>query len=1034
MKFKFTVTCVGIFLLSFFQQAMGQDITVTGNVKNKATGDPLAGATITAEKTSKATSTDAGGNFSITVPKGTTLRVSYIGYTSQSRLLSATGKMNFFLEANGASTLNDVIVVGYGTQKVTKVSGAIATVKSGDIEKLNPVRAEDALQGRASGVTVVSPGSPGAKPMLFVRGVPSYSGNDPAVIVDGITQSLDDLNAISPTDIESINVLKDAASEAIFGLKGGNGVILVTTKSGRKNQKTQFGFSSNYGVQQVANTIGVLNATEYATIINEGSVASGGNIIFPDISKFGAGTNWQNQIFKDAPIQSYSVFARGGSQNTTYFISGNYLGDAGIVGGVDKSHFNRAGVTANIAVDLTPKLKFIANTSFVNIKGTGAKEDAINGVISNALNFDPTVPVLNNIPNTYGKYSISPNILSEIFNPLTQLDDTHNQDNTNKIYGKLELQYDVLKNLKLTAHYGYTYTQVVSKSFTPLSYYGDAHINSTLNSDGTARVGAHNSVLQTWSDYYDPTYEVFANYDFNINKDHHFETVLGMGGEEHVSSAINGTMQDIPFNSWDYADISAGTGTAASGGISIGDYQTRRKELSYFGRVNYDYKEKYLLSFSARRDGSYAFSPALQFANFYGGSVGWVVSNEKFYKSNFFNFLKLRASYGETGNENVTPAIQSISTSIYVYNQGQNSGYTFGDNPTSIGATIASLKNDEQSWEKNAQFNAGFELRFLKNKFSITADYYQKRTSGLLFVPSVSYYLGTPAIPSANIGTTKTNGVDLGLTFNTNIGKDFSIAANVTFTSSQNMVTSTNNGTVLGGYYGIPTQNVTKFEEGYAPAYFYGFKTDGLFQNQAEIDNSPTQTGAKPGDIKFVDLNHNGVIDDSDRTQIGNPFPKFVMGGGLTLTYKNFDFSTYIYASVGNDVYRAYERNLAMTNKYRGVLARWTGEGTTNDARDPGFSFVDGNNNTRVSDRYVEDGSFVKIKDIQIGYTLPSSMYKKVFSKIRVYMQIKNAYTFTKYSGYDPEIPAGTIMDLGIDRGEFPQAKTYSMGIDFRFQ
>jgi TonB-linked SusC/RagA family outer membrane protein len=1031
MKFKLTLLCVGFLLLGSLQKALAQNITVTGKVRN-STGQPLIGATISLEGTPTSTTTDANGNFTIDAPVNTVLIVSFIGSAPQKRIVTSSGEINFTLEPAN-NTLNDVVVVGYGTQKAIKVSGATATVKSAEIERLNPVRAEDALQGRASGVTVISPGTPGAKPTVLIRGIPSYTGNDPAVIIDGITQSLDDLNAISPADIESITVLKDAATEAIYGLKGGNGVILVTTKVGRKNQKTEFSVNSNYGIQQVANKIGVLNATEYATIVNEGSVASGGNIIFPNVASLGAGTNWQDHIFVNAPVQSYTLSARGGSNNSSYFLSGGYLDQGGIVGGKGTSYFDRANVTANLNFDLTSKLKFIVNTSFVNIKGSGEKEDAINGVISNALNFDPTVPVLNNIPNTYGKYSVSPNILSEIFNPLTELADTHNESNTNKIYGKMELQYSILKNLKITAHYGYTYVDVTSKSFTPLSYYGAAHINSTLNSDGTTKTGDHNSVTQTWNNYYHPTFETFANYDFNIHNDHHFETVLGFGSEQNSGSSLTGTRQDVPFNSWTFADIASATGTT-TGGQSVGDSKFAQRELSFFGRINYDYKEKYLASFSARRDGSYAFSESNKYANFYGGSLGWIVSKEKFFKSNVVNFLKARISYGETGNENVSPALQSISTNVYVYNVGQNAGYTFGNNPTSIGATVGSFENDQLSWEKNTQFNGGFDITVLKNKLSFSADYFEKHTSGLLFTPSVSLYLGTAQVPSANIGTTQTKGIDLDLGYNTKIGRDFAISTNLTFTTAKNLVTSTNNGIITGGTYGIPSQTVTRFQQGYTPGYFYGYKTAGLFQTQAEIDASPTQPGAQPGDIKFVDVNHDGKIDDSDRTKIGDPFPRFTMGWSFTISYKGFDFSTFFYASVGNDVYRGYERNLAMTNKYRGVLGRWTGPGSTDNADDTRYSFIDNNDNTRVSDRYVEDGSFLKIKDMQLGYTVTAKIIKRIFSSARIYIQAKNLYTFTKYSGYDPEIPGGTLLDAGIDRGEFPQARSYAMGINFKFQ
>lgn len=1032
MKFKIKLVFTVLFLVALYQQTIAQTLSVSGIVKDKTTKETLPGATVSVIGASTATVTDAQGNFKISVQKGATLLVSFTGMNPFRYQVNNADAITIELEGS-LTAMDEVVVVGYGVQKITKISGAISTVKAADIEKLRPVRAEDALQGRASGVTVISNGSPGSKPTVLIRGIPSYTGTDPVVVVDGSIQSMDDLNSINAADIESINVLKDAATTAIYGVKGGNGVIVVTTKSGRKNLPTEYALNSNYGVQEVLNTIGVLNASEYAAIINEGSLTSGGNLIFSDISKFGVGTNWQNEIFHMAGMQTHTLNAKGGSDKMSYFISGGYLGQDGIVGGGEKSFFNRANGTANLTFNLAPKLTFLANTSFVNIKGANVAENGINSVISNALNFDPTVSIFNNTPNTYGKYGVSTTILSEIFNPLTQLDDTHNKSNTNKLYGKLELQYDVLKNLKLTSRYGYTNVDVTGKSFTPLSFYGSGHINSTLNADGSAKTGAHNNVSEYKNTYFNNTFETFGNYSLVLNEDHTFDAILGFSLAKITGNAINGSRQDVPFNSWEFADISSATGIAPTSGIDVGSFQYERRNLSYFSRINYDYKDKYLASFSARRDGSYAFGANNKFANFYAGSLGWVVSNEDFFNLDFINYFKIRGSYGITGNENVNPQYQKISTLVYAYGLGQNSGYTFGNNNTSIGATIASFKNDELAWEKQKQLNAGFDMTFYKNKFSFSADYFEKNISGLLFTPSLSLYLGTAQSPTANIGTTETSGFDFSLGFTDKVNRNLNLSTNFTFTTAKNLVTETNNGLITGGNYGIPNQSVTRFETGETPGYFYGYKTNGLFQNQAEIAAAASQPGAKPGDIRYADLNGDNKIDGDDRIKIGDPFPDFTLGWGLSLNYKNFDLNSFVYASIGNDIYRAYERNLAMTNKYRGVLARWTGEGSTNDARNPRYTFTDDNNNTRASDRYVEDGSFIKIKDFQLGYTLPASLFKnKSFSKIRVYAQVKNAFTFTKYSGYDPEI-AGGIFDTGIDRGSYPQARTWSMGVDVKF-
>ncbi|MFZ9719275.1 MAG: SusC/RagA family TonB-linked outer membrane protein, partial [Chitinophagaceae bacterium] len=454
-------------------------------------------------------------------------------------------------------------------------------------------------------------------------------------------------------------------------------------------------------------------------------------------------------------------------------------------------------------------------------------------------------------------------------------------------------------------------------------------------------------------------------------------------------------------------------------------------------RMNYDYKDKYLASFTIRRDGSYAFGVNNKFANFLSGSAGWVVSNEDFFKSKWIDHLKIRGSYGSIGNENVDPQFVSIVTGGPSYGPTANSnGYTFGD-IFYPGSTVASAANDILAWEEQVQANVGFDLTFFKKRFTLTADYFTKNVNGLLFTPSASLYLGTVPIPTANIGSTSSKGFDVTLGYTETIGKSFRLNTALTFTKVTNLVTATNDdgsAKILGGFYfNGQSQNVTVFEKGFAPGYFYGYKTNGLFQNVAEIAAHASQPGAVPGDIRFVDMNKDGIINALDQTQIGNPFPDFTLGWNLSFEFKNFDFNAFTYASIGNDVYRAYERNGNFTNKDRSVLARWTGPGTTNDARYPRFSFLDANSNIRVSDRYVEDGSFVKVKNLVLGYTLPSSVAGRVFSRMRVYLQVRNAFVFTKYSGFDPEI-AGGILDTGIDRGAYPQARTFSFGLDIKLK
>lgn len=1016
--------------------ALAQQVTVSGKVTNKANGEPIPSVSITVKNGSQSAVSAADGSYSITVPQNSLLLFTAVSHNTVSYTARKTGTADIQLETVTVN-MNEVVVIGYGTQKVTKVSGALASIKGSDIDKAKPTRVDDALQGRASGVTVIQAGAPGSQPTVIIRGIPSNRGNAPLVVIDGIQQTQADLNAINPSDIESINLLKDAATAAIYGVNAGNGVILVTTKGGRKNQKTDISISGNYGIQDVMNYLPMLNATEYAAIVNEGSVLSGGSVIFPNISTLGVGTNWQKEVFKKTPVQTYTVSARGGSDKVTYYLGGGYFSQGGIVGGSDKSRFNRINFTSNVNFDITSKLKFLMNANWVNLDNRGIQENSFNSILGSAINYDPTVPVYNNVPNTIGQYGFSTRLLSEIFNPLTKLENTYNRNDGNKYFGKFEAQYSFLKDLKFTTRFGYSKYDYLSKSFSPLVFWGLNNVDNSLDESGNTITGKHNSVSHGKGSYNMWQFENFVNYNFKLKQVHTFETTLGMGITKAFGSFANTSRQDVPYNSWEFADFNAATGintTANTNAVTAGYDDYVKRNLTYFGRVNYDYKEKYLASVTVRRDGSTSFGKDKKYGIFPSGSLGWVVSKEDFFKSKLVDFLKIRGSYGVLGNDNTTQQYARISSDYLalLYGSGNPAGYTFG-NTFYSGSTLSSITNAELGWEEQTQLNAGAEVNLLRNKFTFSGDYYRRETKGLIFKPSLPWTMGTVPAPDANIGSVRNSGLDITLGYNEKLLKTGTFNTTLTVTTVKSVVTKTNGIGYResgGWYFNGQSQNVTWFEEGKSPGYFYGYKTAGLFQNWAEIAASPKQTGAQPGDIKFVDINNDSIIDAKDQTQIGNPFPKVTLGWNIGAAYKGFDISVFTYASIGNDVYKAYDRNANFTNKFREILNRWTGPGTTNDARYPRYSFTDANNNVRVSDRFVEDGSFVKIKNIVVGYTIPSSAVK-YFKSIRIYGQVKNAFTFTKYTGFDPEISGG-LFDTGIDRGIYPQSRVYSVGIDLK--
>ena len=994
--------------------------SLSGSVTDANTNDALPGVNVIVKNTTNGTNTDFNGNFSLNdVKSGDVLVFSYIGYQTLEYTVSSSFNVSISLEED-VEALEEVVLLGYVSQKASNISGAVTTVDGESVAKLKPVRVEDALQGQA-GINVIASGAPGSKPTVLIRGISSYSGNDPLVIVDGINLTLDDMASLDPNNIESISVLKDASTTALYGVEGGNGVILITTKGGKRNQETQFSFDSSYGQQSVEKTIAVLNATEYAAILNEGSVASGGPVIFNNLLGLGSGTDWQKEVLRtDAPIIQNNFSARGGSESVSYYLATGYTSQEGILYGEDKSFFDRFNFTTNVDVDLTDKLTARVYNTYSNEKGSG-----LGDVLFNALNMSPTTPVY----DANGNFGISNTITQEVKNPLAQISNSYNESNVNKITGKVELEYDVFKDFSITGRLGYNYVDIKDKSFSPLVYYGAGHNQTNALPDGSPIVSVdpatgestqtHNRVNEGSVEYFRYNFEVLGNYSFSVDNEHNFSVFAGFSMTKNTGQGLYGSAVDVPFNSWKFADISSATGTqefqTTSSWNSVG------RKISFMARAEYDYNEKYLASFTMRRDGSTSFGENNKFGYFPSASLGWVMSNEDFFESEAVNFFKVRASYGIVGNDNISPQFATISTFPK---------YTFGDNITA-GSTLLAIPNLDVSWENQVQMNVGFDLRMFDSKVSLAFDYFEKSTEDLLFNPTLSLYLGTPVYPAANIGSTETTGIDINLGYSNDFSDNVSLNTSVSFTTADNMVTEIANGDkyIWGAGYGIPYKNLTQFREGESPGIFWGYKTNGIFQNQGEVDAHATQPNAQPGDIRFVDVDGNGVINADDRTKIGDPFADFTLGWNLNLNVYNFDLSVFTYGSFGNDVYRAYERNLNYTNKFARVLDRWTGEGTSNT--EPRYSFVDGNNNTRASDRYVEDGSFIKIKNVQLGYNFDLNE-SSAFDSVRLYLQGKNLLTITDYTGYDPEMSGG-VLGSGIDRGNYPTPRIVSVGLNVKF-
>jgi len=1035
----------------------GQDFEIKGNVVEEGTNMSLPGVTVLLKNTTKGTSTDFDGNFTLkAVPNGSTLVFSSIGYATQEIVIRSNKELSIIM-VEDAESLESVVVIGYGSQKKELVSGAFTTVDSEQIVERNPVRLEEALQGSAAGVQVnATSGSPGAALSIRVRGTTTNGNNDPLIIVDGINVG-NDLSVIDPNDIEQLDVIKDASS-AIYGVQASNGVILITTKSGRKNTKTRYSYNAFYSIQQTSNTLDLMNATEYAVYVNETEIADGNALPFSDISSLGIGTDWQDELFTSAPLISHSLSASGGSENITYGFSGSYLGQEGIIAS-DKSNFARWTLKNNLSVDLSDNLKLNTLLLYTNRKTRGIPEGGRGSILYYGANASPLTPVFDGTDGTgpsQGFSYIGSEQGIEIINPFAVINNTFNESKTNRFTGKIELVYDVISDLKVTSRFNFNYADVISRSYNPLQYYGpnkvqnnvnllNGQFNLDTNDDGDRDV--YSTVSENTQTFFDYTWETFINYDKSFG-DHNFSGLLGtslqslqydgifatgflVSGPEAWSNAYLSNTQSFII---DDDDTPNGNPQDIQQTLSAATGVNEDRLYSVFGRIQYDYKGKYLFSGMMRRDASTRFGPDNRFGYFPSFSSGWIISKEDFFKSELINSLKLRGSWGITGNDR----IGSYRWLGFLQGANAEATYPFGD-VLSFGNAIGALKNTELQWETTAQTNIGFDISLLDRKLDITLDYYKKRTEDLLLVPEVSALLGTTAggssAPVVNAGIVENRGLDLTIGFAHDFTDDFSIQVGYNLTSIDNEAIEVNNaaGFLPGGLFDL-NQTTSRFQSGLPIGAFWGLKTDGIFQNQEEIDAHAVQPDAQPGDIRYVDVDGDGVIEfgsEDDQTVIGKPIPDVTMGLSLNLNYKQFDFGTTLYASIGNDIARSYERFLTYSNKPTLYLDRWTGEGTSNTV--PRAS-TNASNNRLFSDFFVEDGSYLRIQNIQIGYSLPDSLLEKIhLERFRLYFAINNLYTFTKYSGYNPDVSNSNPTGAGVDLGQYPLARTFTTGINVSF-
>ena len=1008
---------------------------VTGQIADDK--GPLEGVSVVIKGTSKGTLTDKDGRFKIEVDNADAVLVfSLIGYQTREEPIGGRSDVSLVL-ASKSEGLNDVVVVGYGTQKKSVVTGAISSVKASDLEDQPVNRLEDVLQGRTSGVTIAAnSGQPGSSEQVRVRGTTSINSSDPLYVVDGVPLDGGGLDYLNPADIESVEVLKDAASQAIYGARAAAGVILVTTKKG-KSGSMRVAYDGYAGTQAPARKLHLLDAEQYATIRNESSLAGGNGVVFANPASLGKGTDWQGQIFDNHASENSSQLSfSGGTEKSTFYTSLGYFDQNGIVAD-PISWYKRVTARFNGSHKINSWLNFGENIgySYIRNQGLGNTNSEFGGPLSSAINLDPVTPVVitdqtilndpNSIYNTEPvvrsaaglPYAISNYVGQEETNPLAYIATQKNNGYSwsDNIVANGYVGIMPIKGLELRSSIGTKLAFWGSNSFTPIFYLN----GSTSNTITNFYRDAENLFIWDW--------ENTASYNHHFGL-HNVTGLIGTSAWDNTGSGLNGNFQYMPVNSLGQATPNYSLPNADK--VANGYDNVAHTVSSEFARVVYNYDDRYMLEGQLRRDGSSRFGSNYKYGYFPGGSIGWNVMREHFMPaSNVLNALKIRGSYGVTGSDNIGDFLFESTVS-----GGRN--YTFG-NGYQIGYSPNAPPNPNLKWEQTSQVDVGVEATIF-NTFSITFDAYNKKTTGMLLAEQLPLYVGASGEPTGNIADMSNKGLELEVRYSKKVGEfQLDFAGNGSLL--RNRVTSLGVTPYLTGAVNqSATYELARTTPGHAIGSFYGFKALGIFQTQADVQNYVNKAGqmiqpnAKPGDFKWADLDGDGAITATDREFIGDPTPHYTYGFTAKVAWRGFDIEVFGQGAGGNQIYQGLRRlDIQTANYSTKVLGRWTGAGSTNSY--PRLVDGDPNDNfTNPSAFYLEPGAYFRIKTLQIGYTLPKALlHRWTMQKVRIYVSGYNLLTFTHYTGYDPEIGGGT--NTSIDRGFYPQARTLQAGLSVGF-
>lgn len=995
--------------------AQAQNITVHGKVLSKSGGEPLIGASVLCESTQTGASTDIDGNFTISVPEGATLKFSYIGFNPTEA--KATPEMTIHLGEN-SEVLDDVVVVGYQIVRKADLTGAVSVMDMKEPLSENSGNIMSSMAGRLPGVNVVPDAAPGGTGTIRVRGMSTAnSSNDPLYIIDGVPT--DNINCINPSDIESMQVLKDAASASIYGSRAANGVVVITTKQGKGDRMTvNVNYSTN--IQTIANRYEMLDANQWGIAYWAASKNSNiapshvlyGNGETPVLQPYVAGntnypttnTDWQDQVYRTAWTNNLTASISNNTDKSSVMLSLNYINQDG---NIRETFYERYSARINSRYDFNKYISVGENLMLAHWKNRGVDVAGDRGVPFTAMSQHPALPV-RGLDGSWARPLEL--IASDLTNPVQLIENAKDNDYSSwRILGNAYLELKPIEGLSLKTNIGIEHSQYFNHTLGRTVNPGDVNSVSSVYGQG-----------DTW------TWTNTANYNKTFADKHHLTVLLGTEAISYTFRDLSASREEYAFEDPDYMQIGAGTGTRSNGGG-----KTQWSVFSLFGKVDYNYADRYLASFTIRRDENSRFAKGYRAGIFPAFSLAWRPTQEEFFpQNNVLSDLKVRYSWGQNGNANIPSLYPAYST--YIFNTGNGAYDISGTNSsTTSGITLSSTGNPELKWETTYQHNIGADFQFFSGALGLSADYYIKKTKDMLTIPPALDVAGENAAMWLNTGSMENKGWEIALSYNSPSYGDFSWNGSINVAQYKNKLLELNSrqNFIGGDQRLIPGQPM---------GVYYGYVCDGIFQNEVEVANHATQTGAAPGRLIYRDLDGNGVIDDNDRCIIGDPNPDLSMGLNLTFRYKDFSLDMFFAGDFGFDIQNHMKRQLLSmnygnlsTNRGVEILNAWTPTNTDTDI--PALSLTDDNNESRFSSYYVENGSYMKMKYLKLSYALPKNLIKKIgASNLEVYGQVENVFTLTSYTGLDPEILPGEY-GARIDNGAYPRPRTFTVGVNFQF-